>query len=143
MNHFNKLDVWQKSIDFAVDINQLTKRLPSHEKFNLQSQLNRAAVSIPSNIAEGAGRDSDRDFCRFLSIALGSAFEIETQLILVVRMNYFNAEELNPLFNKINEIQKMIYSLRKKKGNSYKASNLLFYLTFIGLLIIILTTSKF
>ena len=73
---------WKKSIELAVDVYALTKHFPSEEKFGLVSQLRRAAISVPSNIAEGAGRKSDKEFCQFLSISYGSLCELDTQLII-------------------------------------------------------------
>jgi four helix bundle protein len=78
MKNYKQLIVWQKGIDLVKLSYNLTKELPSEEKFGLCSQINRAAVSIPANIAEGSSRDSDKDYGRFLQIALGSAFEVQT-----------------------------------------------------------------
>jgi len=76
MKNFKQLTVWQKSMNLVVETHQLSKSLPNEEKFGLISQMNRAAVSIPSNIAEGSSRRSDKDYARFLEIALGSSFEL-------------------------------------------------------------------
>ena len=113
MNDFRKLDVWCKSIDFVEEVYQLTQTLPSKEKFNLISQIERAAISIPSNIAEGCGRQSDPLFHHFLSIALGSAYELETQLIVAHRLRYLPEESLSKLQNNLVEIQKMIAGLMR------------------------------
>ncbi len=78
MNRFKELDVWKKAVDLSLDIYKMTDSFPEKEKFNLISQINRSSISIPSNIAEGAGRDGKKDFSRFLSIAVGSSFELET-----------------------------------------------------------------
>ncbi len=86
MRNFRKLEVWKDSIVFTKRIYQQLESFPNHEKYELKSQIRRAAISIPSNIAEGASRQSSKEFARFLEIALGSAFEIETQLIISVEL---------------------------------------------------------
>ncbi len=85
MDH-KELDVWNSAMNFAVSIHQLANELPDSERFGLKSQVQRAGVSIPSNIAEGCGKSSDRELLRFLDIAIGSACELETQLILIGRL---------------------------------------------------------
>ncbi|PLX22308.1 MAG: diversity-generating retroelement protein bAvd family protein [Marinilabiliales bacterium] len=86
MKDFKKLNVWQKGIDLVTSIYKISKNFPSEEKYGLSSQITRAAVSIPSNIAEGSSRFSEKDYFRFLEIALGSAFELETQLMIVEKL---------------------------------------------------------
>ena len=113
MHNFKDLRVWQKSIDLAIDFYQAISFFPDTEKFGLISQMKRAAVSIPSNIAEGAGRNSNKEFKYFLSISLGSAFEIETQLIIANRLELINNIITNELNDKISDIQRMIFSLEK------------------------------
>ncbi len=112
MHQFKELKVWQKSMDLVVDIYTITTNFPTDEKFGLISQLRRCAVSIPSNIAEGAGRDSDKEFLYFLSIALGSSFELETQLILSQRLNLLTKQNLENLLSLNNYVQNMIVKLR-------------------------------
>lgn len=102
--------IWQKSIDFVDAIYDYCLLLPKEEKFNLQSQLKRAAVSIPSNIAEGSAKKSQKEFSHYLGISLGSSFEIETQLIICSRRNF---PDVDVLLNAISELQKMIYSFRQ------------------------------
>ncbi len=92
----------------------MTRDFPSEEKFGLTPQILRSAYSIPSNIAEGSGRSSDKEFSRFLDIALGSAFELETQLILASDLNYLSEDKMQNIHNLLNEIQKMIYSFKTK-----------------------------
>jgi len=92
----------------------VTSTLPSQEKFGLVSQMNRAAVSIPSNVAEGASRSTQKDFRRFLEIALGSAFELETQLIAVQELNLVQESEATTLAGLIDEEQKMLIAFMKK-----------------------------
>ena len=87
---------------------------PNSEKYGLSSQITRSAVSIPSNIAEGASRNSEKDFARFLEIGLGSAFELETQLIIAERRNYISESHLEESIFKLNSLQKRIYALRRK-----------------------------
>lgn len=89
-----ELDVWKLSIDLVEEMYKLTKNFPTEEKFGLTNQLRRAAVSVPSNIAEGAARKSDKENIQFLYIALGSLSEIETQLIIVNRLGFSNTEEI-------------------------------------------------
>lgn len=91
-----------------------TKNFPEEEKFGLTSQTRRSAFSIPSNIAEGSGRDSDKEFNHFLNIARGSTFELETQLIISEEIGFPGFEELNLLSEKIDEIQRMTTNLQKK-----------------------------
>ncbi|MEO5674382.1 MAG: four helix bundle protein [Chitinophagales bacterium] len=112
-NSYQDLILWQKSMDFSVKVYQITEKFPADEKFGLISQINRAVVSIPSNIAEGAGRDSKKEFSQFLSIALGSSYEAQTQLILAHRIGFISAAELKLLSEHSLEIQKMIFGLKK------------------------------
>src|SRR5882757_3244406 len=94
IHNFKELLVWQKSMDLAVFAYQLTSFFPKEEKFGLISQIQRCAVSIPSNIAEGSGRVSKKEFQHFVSISMGSSFELETQVILAFRFNYITEEQL-------------------------------------------------
>jgi four helix bundle protein len=82
MKDFKKLNVWQKSMELVTSVYKISKEFPSEEKYGLTSHVTRSAVSIPSNVAEGSSRLSERDYFRFLEIALGSAFELETQLMI-------------------------------------------------------------
>jgi four helix bundle protein len=113
MNQFKNLLVWQKSISLVVQIYKITNTFPEKEKFSLTTQINRSAVSIPSNIAEGAGRNSKKEFNNFLGIALGSSCELETQLFISNKLSYLSDENLTNILEQIDEIQKMIYSLQK------------------------------
>lgn len=113
MNQYKKLIVWQKAIDLVVKVYSFTNNFPDKEKFALVTQINRCAVSIASNIAEGAGRNSTKEFNNFLGITLGSSCELETQLIITNKLGYINAIELEELILSIEEIQKMIVSLQK------------------------------
>lgn len=101
----------------VTKVYQLTASFPEQERFNLISQINRAAVSIPSNIAEGAGRNSDKEFKQFLAVAHASSYELETQLIISSNLGYLLPEVLEDLLNDISEVQKMNYSLQIKLKN--------------------------
>jgi four helix bundle protein len=101
------LEVWKLAISFVKSIYQATGKFPVHENYGLTHQIRKAAVSIPSNIAEGQFRNSTREFKQYLSIVLGSAPEIETQLIIAKEINYLTIEELNPLLNNLEVIMKM------------------------------------
>ena len=102
------------SMDLTENVYKITETFPVNEKFGLISQINRSTVSICSNIAEGAGRGTDKEFSNFLSISLGSSFELETQLILAKRLNYIDEEKFLALGNSLSEIQKMIIGLKNK-----------------------------
>ncbi|MCH2235353.1 MAG: four helix bundle protein [Crocinitomicaceae bacterium] len=114
MHNFKELNIWKKSKDLSKDIFQMTSNFPSEHKFGLSSQLNRCAVSVPSNIAERSSRDSQKDFARFLQISLGSAFELETQLIIAGEIELINSKELENLLERTTEIQRMIHGFKSK-----------------------------
>ena len=111
MRDYKKYTVWQKSHQFVLDIYKVTKLFPKEELFGLTSQMRRSSSSIPTNIVEGAGRKGDKDFCRFLYIAFGSANEIEYQIILSKDLDYMDNETASGLFFKIEEIKKMLNKL--------------------------------
>ncbi len=119
MHNFKELKSWQKAIDFCLDIYKLTGSFPTEERFGLISQLRRAGVSVPSNIAEGSGRNSDKEFVHFLSIATGSSYELETQLIIAHRLGYIKEEEIQEATLKLSEIQKMVFAF----SNRLKTNN--------------------
>ena len=108
---FKDLLVWQKSMDLVELVYHLVRRLPKEEQFELASQMRRAVVSIPSNIAEGQGRKTAREFLRFLSIARGSRAELETQLLLAQRLGYLTKEQIEPAVLLYNEVGRMLHSL--------------------------------
>jgi four helix bundle protein len=112
MNDFRKLDVWLKAIDFSTRIHRLTKQYPKEEIYGLVSQLRRAAVSISSNIAEGCSRTSKKDFARFLEFSIGSAFEIESQLLVSKNLNYITEIEYNALREELIHIENMLIKLK-------------------------------
>lgn len=109
--NFKDLIAWQKAMDLVVMVYQLTKWFPSEELYGLSSQLRRAVVSIPSNIAEGQGRNSDGDFLRFLSIAYGSLREVETQLLIAVRLNYIGLSDFQPVQELCDETGRILNGL--------------------------------
>ena len=113
MHNYKNLQVWQLAMDLAEHVYVLSASFPSDERFGLISQIRRSAVSIASNIAEGSGRGSDKDFSRFLNIALGSAFELETQIMLAHRLK-FTAGAESVSIEKLNQVQKMIHNLIKR-----------------------------
>jgi four helix bundle protein len=113
MHNFKELKVWRAGIDLSKSIFILTKKFPTEERFGLISQMTRAAVSIPSNIAEGCGRKSNKELYQFLNIALGSAFELETQLIIAREFDYIDDEILHKICGVVTDIQKMINGLQK------------------------------
>ena len=113
MHNFKELKIWQKGRRFVKDIYVLTKQFPKEELFVLTSQMRRAAISIPSNIAEGSGRGSDKDFARFIDIATGSSYELESQLYVAYDLEYFSEVELDNNLDKIQEIQKMLFNFKK------------------------------
>lgn len=113
MHNYRELKIWQNAIERSVEAYKLTNKFPETEKYNLNSQLRRSAVSVPSNIAEGAGRNSDKDFVRFLGIALGSCFEFHTQVIISYRLELIDKEEYNSLDSSLDELEKMIWGFQK------------------------------
>ena len=117
---YKDLIVWQKSMDLVELIYQISDTLPSKEQFGLTSQMRRSAVSIPSNIAEGYGRQSAGSYAQFLSIARGSLLELETQIELCIRLNFIKKTDCEIILNVIVEISKMLTSLISKIGNKGK-----------------------
>lgn len=112
--NYKELVVWQKSMDLVIEVYDLITKLPSNEKYELSSQMRRAAVSIPSNIAEGHGRNSSQEFCHFLGIARGSACELETQLLVAKRINFLSENDVQKSEMLIDEILRMITAMIKK-----------------------------
>ena len=114
MRNFKKYDVWRLSHELVLDTYKVTANFPASEKFQLITQMQRAAYSIPSNFSEGCGRDSDKDFNRFIQICLGSAHELEYFVILAKDLQFINEKIFLDLNSKINMIKKKLYSLGKK-----------------------------
>jgi four helix bundle protein len=118
MHNLKELKIWTKAIDLTVDVYNATVNFRSDERFGLISQSRRCAVSIPSNIAEGAGRNSKKEFSNFLGIANGSSYELQTQLIISNKLSLLSDELLDVLLNQIDELQKMNYAFQKTLLNN-------------------------
>lgn len=111
MRPHEKLDVWKKAIEFVVAVYKATENFPGDERFGLTSQLRRAAVSIPANIAEGAGRKSSKEFAHFLSTSQGSASEVDTELLIAKRLGYLENSKYVELCGSLDEIGRMLTGL--------------------------------
>ncbi len=109
---YKDLKVWQMGVDLVERVYKLTTHFPKHEIYGLSNQMQRSAVSIPSNIAEGQARDSTKEFLHYLSIALGSLAELETQIIVAQRLLYVSPEMTEPILQMIDEIGRMLRRLR-------------------------------
>lgn len=127
MRSFKKYEVWKNSMELVVMIYDVVRLFPCYEKYGIADQLRRASVSIPSNIAEGASRPSDKEFVRFLHFSIGSAYEVETQLLIANRLNYIPAEKNLELMTFVHLIEKQLNSLissiqasLQSKANSLK-----------------------
>ncbi len=118
MHNYKKLEIWKRSKDFCVEIYRITAQFPAEEKFGLTVQLRRAAVSVPSNIAEGSSRRSHRDFARFLEVATGSGYEIETQLLIAQDLGFLDKSTRINLSEELDEILRMIYIFRTTLSDS-------------------------
>ncbi len=114
MRDFRKLQIWNDGIEQVVSTYTITKAFPQEEKFGLCSQMQRASVSIPSNIAEGCSRNSEMEFKRFLEISMGSAFELETQTIIAEKLGYISKNDLDTELQSVNELQRKINGLISK-----------------------------
>jgi len=117
MHNIKELKIWNKSIDLAVDIYESTARFPPDERFGLTSQARRCAISISSNISEGAGRNTKGEFKQFLGIANGSSYELQTQIVIANKLKFIDYISTEDILNKIDEIQKMNYKLQKSLEN--------------------------
>ncbi len=120
MRDFRKLNIWTDSMALVELVYQILKLLPDSEKFSMQLQMQRSTISIPSNIAEGCSRSSELDFKRFLEIAIGSTFELETQVLLAVRIGYFTEQKTEPVLAKINQVQKQLNAFISSIKNRVK-----------------------
>ena len=114
MKNYKELIVWQKGMNLTDLVYALTRKLPPEELYGLISQLRRSAISIPSNIAEGYGRGSTKDYIRFLKTSRGSLYELETQLLIAVRQEFLTDSEVSESLKLINEIERMLNSLIAK-----------------------------
>jgi len=108
MRNFRELMIWQKAMDIVVCVYKLSASLPKDETYGLKSQLQRAAVLIPSNIAEGCSRNTEPDFKRFLEVAIGSAYELETQLSITENIGLISRSKIEPALQMVSEEQKML-----------------------------------
>ncbi len=113
MKTYKDLLVWQKAMSFVTKIYETTRSFPKEESYGLTSQIRRCAISIPSNIAEGFGRNSKNEFVRFLQIAMGSLFEIQTQLEISTNLEYLKKIEFKEIYSQSREIERMVSSLIK------------------------------
>jgi four helix bundle protein len=114
MRKYKDLIIWQRSVELSATIYKITADFPHEEKYGLISQMRRSSVSVPSNIAEGSGRSSDKEFKRFLEIAYGSLYELQTQLIISKKLSFISDLLANELDEEIIEIQKMIYTYTQR-----------------------------
>ena len=114
MRNFKELKIWQKGIDIAIRTYRLADTFPKEDKFSLVQQMTKASVSIPSNIAEGSSRKSERDYSRFIEVSLGSAFELETQIIIAEKLHKGDQQLLQELKTEITDEQKMLTGFQQK-----------------------------
>jgi four helix bundle protein len=120
MRPHERLDVWRKSVDFVVDVYKLTESFPNEEKFGLTSQIRRAAVSVPANIAEGAGRQSEKEFVHFLSNAQGSASELSTEILIAFRLGFLAEQTYQTAHDELDDIGRMIHGLSRHLKSKQK-----------------------
>lgn len=118
MHNYKNLHIWQEGIKLARRIYEVTSTFPANEKFGIVSQMTRAAVSIPSNIAEGAGRNSKKEFANFLSIAVGSIFELHTQIVICEQIGYIDEKTAQELDNQTFTLQQQITAFKQKLEGS-------------------------
>lgn len=116
VNSYRDLIVWQKSMQLVTQVYRKTKTLPREELYSLVAQIRRSSVSIPSNIAEGYGRNATNDYLRFLQIASGSLYELQTQLEICLNLEYLSKEDFESINEQSREIERMLSSLIKKVG---------------------------
>jgi four helix bundle protein len=114
MRNFKELSIWQKGIEIAVKTFQLTDTFPKEDKYGISQQMTRSGVSIPSNIAEGSSRRSEKDYARFIEISLGSSFELETQLVISEKLSKGDQILLQQLKEDISDQQKMLTGFQQK-----------------------------
>jgi four helix bundle protein len=114
VKHYKELKIWQKGMALTKEVYRVTEKFPAGEKYGLAAQLRRAAVSVPSNIAEGQARSGTREFLQFLSHASGSLAELETQVLLSVDLGYCGALDVSSISREIAELQKMLAAIRRK-----------------------------
>lgn len=117
MHNFRELNIWKDALELSAEIFFLTEKFPTETRSGLISQINRSAISIPSNIAEGSSRKSGKDFHRFLEISLGSCYELETQLLIAEKCRYISGTECRENVDRLQRLQKMIYVFKDKIQN--------------------------
>jgi four helix bundle protein len=113
MHNLKELKIWKKAIEMATNVYKITAHFPREEKYGLTSQIRRSAISVPSNIAEGAGRNSDNEFRHFLGVSNGSSYELQTQLIIAKNLELVNID-VDAIINELEQLQKMNFTLQKK-----------------------------
>jgi four helix bundle protein len=116
MKNFKQLKIWQKGFDISVKSFTLISSFPKEEKFGISLQITKSAMSIPSNIAEGSSRTSEKDYSRFIEIALGSTFELETQLLIAKTANFGDGDLINEILKDVDEEEKMLISFMNTLG---------------------------
>lgn len=114
MKTFRDLLIWQKAMNLVTNTYQITQKFPKEELFGLTSKIRRSAISLPSNIAEGYGGDSNKEFLRFIKIVIGSLFEFQTQIEIAKNINYLNENEFKNLYEETRELEAMIISFSKR-----------------------------
>jgi four helix bundle protein len=117
---FRDLQIWQKGMELVKEVYHLSSSLPISEMYNLQSQMKRSAVSIPSNIAEGFGRKTSKDFQRFLYMALGSLFELQTQIIISLEQKFIENSQFDIIFEQTREVERMLCSFMESNKKLIK-----------------------
>ncbi len=117
MHNLKELKIWNKAINLATQVYRATENFPSEERYALTSQIRRSAVSIASNISEGAGRNSTKEFIYFLGVANGSSYELQTQLVISSQLGLIDTDTVDDLLNHLVEIQKMNYTFQKSLKN--------------------------
>lgn len=117
MHNYKELNIWKRAIKLAVEVYKISAALPPDERYGLTSQIKRAVVSVASNIAEGAGRNTNGEFVQFLGIANGSSFELTTQLIIASELGLLKEGQVAIVINELDEIQKMLYSFMNNLSN--------------------------
>lgn len=113
MHNFRELNIWKKGMSVVKKVLKTTETFPNEHKYGLTSQINRSSISIPSNIAEGSARTTDKEFSRYLDIAQGSAYELETQLLISKEINLIDQGNLEEIISELNELQKMITGFKR------------------------------
>jgi four helix bundle protein len=118
MHNVKELNIWKRAIEMTTNVYKITSQFPSEEKYGLTSQIRRSAVSVPSNIAEGAGRNSNKEFCYFLNVSNGSSYELQTQLIISKNLELVD-DRVDVILDEIDQLQKMNFTLQKKLSQQH------------------------